>query len=190
MHVPERSGARSAADHGEPIIRRPGARPRGRAPSTGNLRRAGLRKLRARGLVASGLWIFAHSDTFRPELTQHAANRTVALPAATSDTMLVLGVVRKLLRGLLRDGIGYKKAGVALLDLARPDELQADLFGPTVVGIDRLMATMDQINQKFGRGTADLGASGWQARPAWGMRQHILSPNYTTSVQKIPRAWC
>jgi len=147
-------------------------------------------KLRARGLVASGLWIFAHSDTFRPELPQHAANRTVALPAATSDTMLVLGVVRKLLRGLLRDGIGYKKAGVALLDLARPDELKADLFGPTVVGNDRLMATMDQINQKFGRGTAGLGASGWQARPAWGMRQHILSPNYTTSVQEIPRAWC
>ena len=69
--------------------------------------------------------------------------------------MVVLGVVRRLLRGLLREGIGYKKAGVALLDPARPEELQADLFGPTVVGNERLMATMDRINQKFGRALRD-----------------------------------
>jgi len=147
-------------------------------------------KLRARGLVASGLWVFATSDKFRPELPQHNASRTVGLPASTADTTIVLGIVRKLLRGLLREGIGYKKAGVALLDLARPDQLQADLFGPTVVGNERLMATVDRINQKFGRGTAGLGASGWQAQPAWGMRQHMLSPNYTTSVHELPPVRC
>ncbi len=147
-------------------------------------------KLRARGLVTAGVWVFAHSDVFRPELRQHNASRTVGLPASTADTTVVLGVVRKLLRGLLRDGIGYKKAGVALLDLARPDEVQADLFGPTVIGNEILMDTVDRINQKFGRGTAGLGASGWQARPAWGMRQHMLSPNYTTSVHEIPPARC
>ena len=79
---------------------------------------------------------------------------------------------------------------MALLDLARPNELQADLFGPSVVGNDQLMATMDLINQKFGRGTAGMGASGWQRLPAWGMRQHLLSPNYTTSVHEIPAARC
>lgn len=147
-------------------------------------------KLRARGLVAAGVWVFAHSDTFRPELRQHNASRTVGLAASTADTTVVLGVVRKLLHGLLCDGIGYKKAGVALLDLARPDELQGDLFGPTVVGKERLMATMDRINQKSGRGTAGLGASGRQARPAWGMRQHMLSPNYTTSLHDLPPARC
>lgn len=147
-------------------------------------------KLRARGLVTAGIWVFAHSDVFRPELRQHNASRTVSLPASTADTTVVLGIVRKLLRGLLRDGIGYKKAGVALLDLARPQELQADLFGPTVVGNDKLMEALDQINKKFGRGAAGLGASGWQARPAWGMRQHKLSPNYTTSVHEIPPARC
>ncbi|MEG0191861.1 MAG: hypothetical protein RR831_01125 [Stenotrophomonas sp.] len=29
------------------------------------------------------------------------------------------------------------------------------------------MATLDRINQKFGRRMAGLVASGWQARPAW-----------------------
>ncbi len=147
-------------------------------------------KLRARGLVASGLWIFAHSDTFRPELPQHAANRTLALPAATSDTMVVLGMVRRLLRGLLQEGIGYKKAGVALLDLARPEDVQQDLFAPAVVGDQRLMDTLDQINRKFGRGVAGLGASGWKDKPAWGMRQHMLSPNFTTSLNDLPMVRC
>lgn len=147
-------------------------------------------KLRARGLVAAGVWVFAQSDVFRPELRQHNATRTVGLSASTADSMEVLGVVRRLLRGLLQEGIGYKKAGVALLDLARPDELQADLFWPKVVGNEKLMATMDQMNQKFGRGTAGLGASGWQTRPAWGMRQHMLSPSYTTSIHAIPPARC
>jgi DNA polymerase V len=63
---------------------------------------------------------------------------------------------------------------MALPDLALPDELQPNLLGPTVVGNDRLMATMRRISQKFGRGTASLGASGRQVRPAWGMRQHIF----------------
>ncbi|MEL3955458.1 Y-family DNA polymerase [Stenotrophomonas bentonitica] len=147
-------------------------------------------KLRARGLVASGLWIFAHSDTFRPELPQHNATRSVVLPAATSDTMLVLGTVRQLLRGLLKNGIGYKKAGVALLDLAKPHDMQADLFTPAITGNDALMATLDQINRKFGRGIAGLGASGWKDKPGWGMRQHMLSPSYTTSLSALPRASC
>lgn len=147
-------------------------------------------KLRARGLVASGIWIFAHSDAFRAELPQHAANRTVALPAATSDTMLVLGMVRRLLRGLLQEGTGYKKAGVALLDLARPKDVQQDLFTPAVAGDQRLMDALDQINRKFGRGVAGLGASGWKDKPAWGMRQHMLSPNYTTTVSDLPRVRC
>ncbi len=147
-------------------------------------------KLRARALVASGLWIFAHSDSLSPELPQHAANRTMALPAATSDTMLVPGVVRRLLRGLLQEGIGYKKTGVALLDPARPEDVQQELFAPAVAGDQRLMDTLDQINRKFGRGVAVLGASGWKEKAEWGMRQHMRSANYTTSVHEIRLARC
>ncbi|MEG0191860.1 MAG: hypothetical protein RR831_01130 [Stenotrophomonas sp.] len=53
-------------------------------------------KLRARGLVTAGIWVFAHSDVFRQELPQHNASRTINLPASTADTTVVLGVVRKL----------------------------------------------------------------------------------------------
>ncbi|MEG0192178.1 MAG: DUF4113 domain-containing protein [Stenotrophomonas sp.] len=32
--------------------------------------------------------------------------------------------------------------------------------------------------------------SGWLGRPTWEMRQHLLSPNFTTSVHEIPAAPC
>lgn len=147
-------------------------------------------KLRRRGLVASAVGVFAHTDAFRPELKQHSPTRMISLPAATSDSRVVLGTVRRLMTGLLRPDYGYKKAGVTLTDLARPSELQGDLFSLAAVGDDRLMATLDQINRKFGRGVAGLGATGWKPKPLWGMRQQMLSPCYTTSARDLPRATC
>lgn len=147
-------------------------------------------KLRRAGLVAAGIGVFAHSDSFRAELMQHHPSRSVSLPAATDDTRALLSVVSRLLTGLLRHGVAYKKAGVMLLDLGRPETRQGDLFAPTVVGNPKLMATLDKINSKFGRGTAGLAASGWNDRPAWGMRQEMLSPCYTTRVSDLPQIRC
>ncbi|WP_427926035.1 DUF4113 domain-containing protein [Xanthomonas campestris] len=52
------------------------------------------------------------------------------------------------------------------------------------------MATMDRINQKFGRAIVGLGTLGWQARPAWAMRQYLLSPTYKTPSEALPHARC
>lgn len=147
-------------------------------------------KLRSRGLVASGVQVFANTDVFRPELKQHHPSRSTSLPAATADSRVILMVVRQLMAKMLKAGYGYKKAGITLLDLGRPEERQADLFAPPTVGNPALMATLDRINQKFGRGTAGLGATGWDAKPQWGMRQQNLSGCFTTAARDLPRATC
>ncbi len=82
-------------------------------------------KMRRRGLVTAAIGVFANTDTFRPELKQHHPARTVNLPASTGDTRLVLATVRHLLKGMLRPGYGYKKAGVNLMDLGRPVSCRA-----------------------------------------------------------------
>ena len=147
-------------------------------------------KLRRRGLVAAGVGFFVHSDVFRPELPQHNASRSVSLPTATADSRLLAGMVERLTRGRLKEGIGYKKAGVVLMDLARPEHLQADLFAPAISGNPKLMSALDAVNAKFGRGTAGLGATGWAKRPDWQMRQKSLSPCYTTRLIELPLAQC
>jgi DNA polymerase V len=147
-------------------------------------------KLRKRGLVASGVWLFANTDTFHPELPQHHPSRALNLPIASHDTRVVLHAVRSLFHGFLRKGCAYKRCGVALLDLSRPENLQADLFQAPTIGNDALMKALDAINRKFGKGSAGFAASGWQQRPAWGMRQNNVSPRFTTCWADLPRARC
>lgn len=76
------------------------------------------------------------------------------------------------------------------MNLARPQDLQGDLFSPAVIGNAAMMDTMDLINRKFGTGSVGLAASGWQPKPAWGMRQRTLSPCYTTRLSDLPRVSC
>jgi DNA polymerase V len=49
-----------------------------------------------------------------------------------------------------------------------------------------LTGVLDGINRRFGRGTAGLGASGWQRTPQWGMCQQSLSHHYTTRAADLP----
>lgn len=147
-------------------------------------------KLRKRGLTTAAVGILAQTDAFRPDLPQHHPTRGTTLPCATADTGIVLSVIRGLLRGFLRDGYAYKRAGVFLQDLARPEKRQGDLFNPAVVGNAKMMDTLDRINRRFGRGSIGFAATGWQERPEWGMRQRQLSPCYTTRMADLPRATC
>lgn len=147
-------------------------------------------KLRRRNLTTRAIWIMANSDQFHAEMRQHHPSRSTVLPVATSDTRVGLSVVRLLLRHFLRSGIAYKRAGVALMDLARPADLQGDLFQPLMVGDEGLMGVLDGINRRYGRGMAGFGASGWRQMPKWGMRQESLSPHYTTRATDLPRVLC
>jgi DNA polymerase V len=146
-------------------------------------------KLRARGLTTCAIGIFAETDSFKPG-AQHSPSRTAPLASATSDSRIVLRTVRQLFQGFMRKGFAYKKAGVYLMDLAKPEDLQGDLFTPARIGDEKLMDALDAINRRFGRGTAGLGASGWQNSPAWASRQELLSGSFTTSLADLPRATC
>lgn len=147
-------------------------------------------KLRQRNLVASAVGIFASTDAFDREAIQHHPQRAANLPGATGDSRLVAATVAQLSTRFLKQGLAYKKAGVWLMDLARPVDLQPELFGPATAGNERLMEVVDAINRRHGRGAIGLGATGWQSTPHWGMRQEHLSPRFTTAFSDLPVAYC
>lgn len=62
-----------------------------------------------------------------------------------------------------------------LLDLCRKNEYTPDLFAPgQPVKAERLMSTLDAINNRWGRGTLQPVRI---AKPAeWAMRRELLSP--------------
>jgi DNA polymerase V len=147
-------------------------------------------KLRQRGLVACAVGIFADTDPFQDEQRQHHPQRALDLPGPTSDTRAVLTLIRRMQQRFYQPGCAYKRAGVWLSDLARPAQVQADLFAPSRIGNDALMATIDAINRRYGSHAVGLAASGWRAKPQWAMRQENLSRRYTTSFDELPLVIC
>lgn len=91
------------------------------------------------------------------------------------------------LTAIYRAGFRYKKAGVMLLSLSPADRRQGALFDVADgARSQRLMATVDQINARMGRGTLRFGTEGF--RQPWAMRQAHRSPAYTTRWEELPRA--
>ncbi len=57
----------------------------------------------------------------------------------------------------------------------------------TVAG---LMTTLDDLNQRYGRGTVLMASAGLAGnRRAWSMKQERCTPGYTTCLADIPVVW-
>ena len=83
------------------------------------------------------------------------------------------------------------KAGVFLMDLQPASLQQAELELEPEEGRDRtrLMAAMDLLNGRFGKGTLHVGSTGLQdTTRTWGMRQELRTPQYTTRWDDVPVA--
>jgi len=72
-----------------------------------------------------------------------------------------------------------------LLDLGDPASVPASLFD-VIEQPDGLMAALDEINSRFGRGKVRLGLA--RKGGEWRMRQENLSPSFTTRWGDIPAA--
>jgi DNA polymerase V len=94
--------------------------------------------------------------------------------------------VRRIFDRVWREGFGWRKAGVLLLELGLPGAAPASLFDALEAPDDRLMSAIDQINARYGRGSARLGLA--QKDSEWRMRRENLSPSFTTRWTDIPSA--
>jgi DNA polymerase V len=87
---------------------------------------------------------------------------------------------------LFKPGYDYKKAGVILGEITPVGQYQADWLEPPHATHTPLMAALDALNQRFGRGTVKVSTQG--AYRAWQMKQERKSPNYTTCWDDVPIA--
>ncbi len=141
-------------------------------------------KLRKQGSCANVVMVFLHTNRFREDLQQYAANRVIALPVATSSTFEIVGYAIEALRSIFREGYQYKKTGVIVSGIVPECEIQSAMFDT----VDRnkhnqVMTAMDILNQKYGRNTVKLAISGNRRR--WKLRQEQLSPQFTTRWDDI-----
>lgn len=145
-------------------------------------------KLRRQQSLAGGLHLFIRTNPFRERDPQYSKGITIPLPDPTDDTIMLTKAALFGLRRIFKPGFLYMKAGVMLVDLVPRSQRQATLFDDEAALARRmkLMATLDRVNQEFGRGTLRLASAGTEA--AWKMRQDRKSPNYTTRWSELPIA--
>ena len=140
-------------------------------------------KLRKQGSIAQQLMCFIRTSPFRQD-AQYSRSVCMPLRRPTADTATIVAAALAGLRGIYRPGFNYAKAGVMLMDLQADTAHQSELvFDEDEEIRDRspLMATLDGLNQRFGRGTVLMASAGLAGdRRAWVMKQERRTPAYTT----------
>jgi DNA polymerase V len=144
-------------------------------------------KIRRDGLVAGGAQVFLMTDRFRHDEPQRSVSASAQLDPPTSATPAIVAAAVRALEGIWADGFRYRKAGIMLFDLVRPEAVPRDLFAPPPSPHpDRLMAALDAVNGRFGRDSLHYGPAP-RAAP-WRSHQAAVSPSWTTRWSDLPVA--
>lgn len=152
-------------------------------------------KARQQQAAAGAVHVFITTSPHRRHDRQHSQSLTLPLVRASADTRVIVAMAVQAVRQMVRPGFNYAKAGVMLLDLRPQGQQQGelDLFGTADatdgVGPSRLMAAMDTLNQRFGRGAVTVASAQHQARHGHHAgRQQRRSPRCTTRLAEIVTA--
>jgi DNA polymerase V len=147
-------------------------------------------KLRRQGDAAHRLTVFLSKSRFGLESPPYSASTVLTLPVATQDTGELLHYARTALKRLWQPGQRYTKAGIVLDGLEPAGQTQLTLFeaGPVSEKRNKLMAELDALNRRFGRGTVKLAAlvlPPCQSRVPWEGQAQWRTPQYTTRLEDL-----
>ena len=146
-------------------------------------------KLRAQNSLCKKIRVSIRTGMFNPEEAKYANGVVVDLPYPTDDVRLLIKLAVDALDRLFRPGFNYSKAEVMLLNLCQPGEYTDDLFATSQPAeASRVMAVLDQINGRWGRGT--VRAASVPFNPDWGMRREMMSQSYTTRLDQLWKISC
>ncbi|HGS4606506.1 TPA: Y-family DNA polymerase [Vibrio cholerae] len=128
---------------------------------------------------------FANSSPFDSLPVARRAVHRFAYP--TADVTLITQAASRLAEQLFQQDVRFYKIGVGLIDLVDGQHEQPDLFNLTPNN-PKLMSVYDTLNNRFGSDAIFLAAQGITQK--WAMRREMLSPQYTTRWQDLPKIKC
>jgi DNA polymerase V len=146
-------------------------------------------KLRVQRHLCQVLQVFVRTSPFDERGEHYSRSTIVQLPYPSSDTRDLVAGALEGLAGIYRHGPAYAKAGVVLMDFVQPGRFTPDLFAPAPrPGSERVMAVMDAINAKQGRGA--IRPARLAADQGFSMKRERLSHRYTTSWSELLQVRC
>lgn len=142
-------------------------------------------KLRRYNRAAPQMQVFYFTSRHR-DGPQRSVSGTETFPVATSDSLVLSAAAGRLARKLWAGGYHYAKAGLMLDGLIDPADAPLDLWSMPDPRRDDLMRAMDTVNRRFGRNA--LAPAGVTYQRAWGLKQDMRSPRWTTRLDETPIA--
>lgn len=145
-------------------------------------------KLRAENSVANTITVTLVTSKYANPGQRYKFGHTAGFETATADTRLIAGRAADLAGRLYNSEKNYKKAWVMLTGIVPASEIQASLFDADNLTnkSHKLMASMDRVNQRFGKETMKVAAAGVGKNQSWQMNQNHLSRRFTTRWSDIP----
>lgn len=151
-----------------------------------HVRRAS-QKLREQHSLAKTLTVFIRTSRFIDRADQYQNSCTLTLETPSDSTTELLNSALQGLEQIFKPGFCYHKAGVILSNLLDKNRHQLDIFSMEKDRRhEKLMNTLDNINDRMGNGTLRYGIEGFKG--AWFKSGGRQSPAYTTSWEELLRA--
>ncbi|MFZ4077699.1 MAG: DUF4113 domain-containing protein, partial [Legionellaceae bacterium] len=148
-------------------------------------------KLRDQSLTTEHLSIFIQTNRHRHDLPSYNPTFALKLIHPTDDIRVITSEAKRSLKKIFKPGFHYKKVGILLDHLKQKNagsyqyDLLDNITEASLAQTEQLLSVLDRINQKFGRHTVKLAATG-QGKP-WITTPSILcSPCYTTRWSDLP----
>jgi len=140
-------------------------------------------KLRAQNGVVSRILLFVFTNPFKDNINNDYRSVIIPLEYPTDNTLDLVSITCKVMSKILKDGYGYKKAGVIFTEISRKEETSGVLFYERDLFKEAsLMKSLDDVNTKYGRDTLVTASQGID-KIKYNMNN--LSPKYTTSWDDI-----
>jgi DNA polymerase V len=142
-------------------------------------------KLRKQNTAASEIAVFAYTNRFKDNAPQMNSNTLVSFITPTADQRTIVAHCVRAAE-FLKEGYGYKKAGVVATKIIRCEEIMHSLFedAQAIEKEQKLTSALDAINEALGKGTIKLAVQGSGNIKTANSNQ---SPHYTTLWSDIPK---
>ena len=141
-------------------------------------------KLRKQKQNTTAITVFILTNRFKDNYYSNSI--TLPLPIASNRTPELINAALRGLEVIYCDGYEYKKAGVIMQGL-QPENIQQNnvfLQNYDSQKQQRLMETIDRLNDRFGKNTVSWAASG--INQSWVTKRDRVSPRYTTNWNELP----
>lgn len=136
-------------------------------------------RLRSEKLLCGCIIGFAHSNPFDSSQPFYKRSESFALPEPSDNCLTLAKIATAMIESIYKEGVAFKKCGVILTCLEPKENHIYDMFTDMdqVEQSNRLMDSLDQIHEKFGKKKLAIGASMLPNR-TWTMTRNQLSQNY------------